>query len=73
MPTARSRRTTLALLLALLAAVGMGIAATGVSRLADGAPLVGLALVVLGIAFVGSAFRWLRSINARHAAAPDER
>ena len=68
MTTERSRRVTLALLLALLAAVGMGLVAAGLSRLGD-APAVGGGLALLGAAFVLSAFRWLRSINARSASA----
>jgi ascorbate-specific PTS system EIIC-type component UlaA len=71
MATERSRRTTLALLLALLAAVGMGLVAAGLSRLVDSAPLAGVVLLALGAGFVGSAFRWLRSINARAGSAGD--
>ena len=65
MATDRSRRTTLALLLALMAATGLGLVATGLARLVSGAVGIGVALLVIGVALVLSAFRWLRSINAR--------
>ena len=65
MPTDRSRRATLALLLALMASTGLGLGATGLARLADGDAGIGVGLLGLGALLVVSAFRWLRAINAR--------
>lgn len=66
MSAERSRRATLAFLLALLAAVGMGLVAAGLTRVGS-SPMAGGGLAALGAAFVMSAFRWLRAINARNA------
>ena len=65
MSTDRSRRAILAFLLALMAATGMGLGATGVARIADGRGLLGAVLLTGGALLVVSAFRWLRGINAR--------
>jgi len=61
------RRAALALVLALPAAVGMGLAVSGVARLVEGKASPGAVLLLAGTTLVGLAFVGLRRINARRS------